>query len=155
MRRGAAVALAAAVLALGGCSEEPTGPEIQVITEVTYASSLGIDLADYTELASGVWIRDLTVGTGPVVAEGSEITLDYTGWLVDGTQFDTGTLPPFGYLVDRLIPGFEFGLEGIAEGGLRRMIIPSDLAYGTQGIGPIPPGAILIFEVSATSITGP
>ena len=151
MSRRAAAVLAAAVLALGACSDDPTGPVFQVIEEVTFDPSLGITLADYTELPSGVYTLDLTVGTGDVIASGDVVSLDYTGWLTDGAVFDARTAD-FNYLVDRLIPGFEIGLEGMAVGGVRRMIIPPEQAYGGQAVGVVPAGSVLIFEVELVSL---
>ena len=153
MRRVAAAVLAAAVLGLGACKDDPTGPVFEVIEEVTFDPSLGIDLADYTELASGVWILDLTVGTGDVFGAGGSATLNYSGWLANGTLFDAFDGYSFpDNLGRRPIPGFEIGLDGTAEGGMRRMIIPPELAYpdgARDGAGNyvIPPGAVVIFEV--------
>jgi FKBP-type peptidyl-prolyl cis-trans isomerase len=83
--------------------------------------------------------------------------MNYTGWLVDGTEFDTQDAYDFVYLGqgDRFIPGFEIGIDAMAQGGVRRIIIPPALAYGAQGVGPIPPGAIVIFEVEFVSVTAP
>lgn len=161
MRRGAAAVLAAAALGLGACSDEPTGPVFQVIEEVTFDPSLGIDLATYTELASGVWIQDLTVGAGDVFGAGGSATVNYSGWLADGTMFDTFDGYSFPIVQNgatlRPIPGFEIGLDGTAEGGVRRMIIPPQLAYpngARDGAGNyvIPPGAIVIFEVELVTV---
>jgi len=162
VRTLSAGALATALLALGACSEDPTGPVFEVIEDVTFDASLGIDLADYTELASGVWIRDLTVGTGAAYPAGGAATVNYIGWLANGTEFDAfdgysfPIVTPNGAL--RPIAGFDLGLDGTAEAGVRRLIIPPELAYGAQGARDqggnyvIPPGAIVIFEVELVSV---
>jgi len=144
--RFAAVALLAVVL--GACGDEPT--PFEVIDEVTFDASLGIDLADFTELPSGVWIEDETVGVGDVVVNPSNLTVTYTGWLANGDQFDTGTFS-FAY-PNGVIAGFALGMEGMAEGGVRRIIIPPELGYGESGSGPIPGGAVLVFRVSLTVV---
>lgn len=153
--RAGSVALSACVALLSGCSnEDPTEVIIEVIEEAAFDPSLGIDLAQMTELPSGVYIEDRTVGTGAVIASGSTATVDHMGWLRTGLGFSGGQFE-FVYLVDPLIEGFEIGMEGMAEGGTRLMIIPPALAYGTApppGSG-IPPGAILVFEVELLSLS--
>ena len=164
MRRVRAAALAAGVTILGACSDSPTEVQFQVIEEVTFDPSLGIDLAEYTQIAEGVYIRDLTMGTGTVLEAASEVTMNYTGWLTDGTQFDTQDDYFFIYLVQpyRFVPGFEIGIDAMAQGGTRRIIIPPALAYGAQGANHpqtgqvvIPPGAVVIFEVEFVTVTAP
>jgi peptidylprolyl isomerase len=147
-----AVALTAAVL-LAACSGDPTGVQFQVIEDVTFAASLGIDLAAMTKLPTGVYIRDDVVGTGAVFGPGGNATVNYTGWLSNGTQFDMGTFSFPSAAGGRPIPGFEIGMDLMAVGGTRLMIIPPDLAYGAGGARDgtgafvIPPGAIVIFAV--------
>ena len=154
MSRLAAAVLAAAALGLGACSDDPTGPVMQIIEEVTFDASLGIDLAQYTELASGVWIRDLTVGApgAAVFGAGGGATVNYSGWLADGTQFDMGSFSFPSPQGGRPIAGFEIGLDGTAEGGVRRIIIPPELGYGPQPYGPIPGGSVLVFEVELVTV---
>jgi FKBP-type peptidyl-prolyl cis-trans isomerase len=169
-RRGVAQATRAAGLATlvavltAGCSDSPTEVVFQVIEETTFAASLGIDLADFTELPDGVWIREDVVGAGDAFEAGGDATVNYTGWLADGTEFDSGDGYAFpqviGGLVYRPIPGFELGLDGTQIGGTRMLIIPPELAYGARGARDpstdavvIPPGAIVIFEVELVSLT--
>lgn len=142
------VAFALFAVALAACGDEPT--PFEIIDEITFDASLGIDLADFTELPSGVWIQDETVGTGDVVVSPSTLTVGYTGWLRTGAQFDSGSFT-FSY-PSGAIPGFAIGVEGMAEGGVRRIIIPPELGYGESGSGPIPGGAVLIFRVSLTVV---
>lgn len=153
MSRGVAAVLAAAVIGLGACSDDPVAPTIQVIEEVTFDPSLGIDLADYTELPEGVWIRDFTVGTGDAFAAGGDATVNYTGWLTNGAEFDSGSFSFPDQFGGRPILGFELGLDGTQIDGVRRMIIPPELGYGRWDYGPIPGGSILIFEVELVSLT--
>ena len=106
---------------------------------------------------------DLTVGAGPAAMSGQLVTVDYTGWLYDatapdnkGAMFDTTAGgQPFTFRLGsgQVIPGWEQGIAGMRVGGTRRLIIPPELAYGSQGFGAlIPPNATLIFEVDLISI---
>jgi peptidylprolyl isomerase len=150
-----ALALAAGLVPAAGCSEAgPTEVVFEVIQDVTFDASLGIDLSLMTELPSGVYIEDRTVGQGAVIAAGNTASIDHSGWLRTGVGFSGGQFS-FDYLVDDLIDGFEIGMEGMAEGGTRLMILPPELAYGADpppGSG-IPPGAILVFEVELLALS--
>lgn len=101
-------------------------------------------------------VQDEVVGTGPAVQAGDTVTVNYTGKLQDGTVFDTSVgKAPFQFTVGagQVIPGWDQGLVGMQVGGKRILIIPPSLAYGAQGVGPIPPNATLTFEVDLLSIT--
>jgi len=96
--------------------------------------------------------EDITVGTGDPVVAGDTVSVLYTGVLPNGTVFDStdshgGT--PFTFTVGTgyVIKGWDQGLLGMKEGGRRLLAIPSDLAYGAAGQGPIPPNATLIFDI--------
>lgn len=99
----------------------------------------------------------LTEGSGDqVVVAGDSITVDYTGTLEDGTQFDSSVgREPFTFIIGEgsVIPGWDQGLLGMKVGEERKLTIPSDLAYGPTGSGDtIPPNATLIFTVKLISI---
>lgn len=121
-------------------------------TEIQYDASLGIDFGRMTETASGLWYEDLQVGTGEQPVAGDSVFILYTGWLPNGTSFDSVTDPDdalgFVFLVERLIPGFEEGIATMREGGIRKLVIPPDLGYGSAGRGPIPSNSVLIFQVN-------
>jgi FKBP-type peptidyl-prolyl cis-trans isomerase FkpA len=105
---------------------------------------------------------DLRVGTGDPAAAGDTLTVQYTGWIFDGSkqdqkglQFETnvgGTPLVFILGTGQVIAGWDQGLVGVQVGGLRRLVIPPDLAYGAVRRGPIPPNSTLIFEVEITGI---
>ena len=104
-------------------------------------------------------VVDLEVGTGPEAANGDTLNVRYTGWLYDpgapenkGRQFDSGTFE-FVLGAGQVIPGWDQGLVGMRVGGLRRLVIPPDLAYGDRGQGSIPPNATLLFEVDLLGIS--
>lgn len=107
-------------------------------------------------LSGGLQYVDLKVGTGQAVKATDTITVQYTGWMTDGTMFDTsanhgGTAK---FPLNQVIPGWTQGIPGMQIGGERRLLIPAALAYGDsppQGSG-IPSGATLIFDVTIVSI---
>ncbi len=103
--------------------------------------------------ASGLQIKELVVGTGEAASAGKTAVVHYTGWLLDGTKFDSsidrGTPFEFPLGAGRVIKGWDEGVATMNVGGKRELIIPPDLAYGAQGAagGLIPANATLKFEV--------
>jgi peptidylprolyl isomerase len=107
---------------------------------------------------------DIQVGTGELAKSRQYYSVRYTGWLTDGTKFDSSNDHPggepfvFPYGARRVIPGWDTGFEGMHVGGKRRLYVPYQLAYGESGRPPvIPPKADLIFdlELVAQSDTPP
>lgn len=107
--------------------------------------------------------EDLRVGTGDTVASGQTLMVNYTGWLYDNTKtdkkgnvFDKSVAgQPFVFKLGaaQVIQGWDEGLVGMKVGGLRKLIVPSDKAYGRAGVGStIPPNATLVFEVEVLSL---
>lgn len=124
------------------------------IAEARFAESLGINLADFQSNETGLHWRDIVVGEGPVVEAGQTVSAHYTGWLPDGTQFETsrgGTPISFAVGTGRVIEGWDKGLLGMRVGGTRQLLIPGALAYGPRAMGPIPANATLIFTVEVVS----
>jgi FKBP-type peptidyl-prolyl cis-trans isomerase len=104
---------------------------------------------------SGLQITDIEVGSGEEVEAGDTITVHYTGWLDDGTVFDSSVErgQPATFPLSGLIPGWQEGIPGMKEGGKRRLVIPPELAYGESGSPPaVPPNAELTFEIEVLSI---
>lgn len=102
--------------------------------------------------ASGLKYVDLEAGTGAVVQAGQTVQVHYTGWLMNGTRFDSsrdrGQPFTFPLGAGRVIRGWDEGVAGMRIGGKRLLTIPPDLGYGAQGAGGvIPPNATLKFEV--------
>lgn len=142
-----ALALILALAACGGSEKAGTGDPA---TE-TFAPSLGIDLSQMTRTATGLYVQDVTPGTGAEAATGSKVTVEYTGWLVDGTKFDSGSFP-FTIGQHQVVAGFEEGVTGMKVGGVRKLVIPPALGYGAQGTGPIPGNAVIVFQVTLKSV---
>lgn len=140
--------------ALAACSTDTTSPATS-IEETTFAPSLNVNLAAMTRTQAGVYRRDLTAGTGAVVVRTQTLGVRYTGWLANGTQFDSnaGAGPLFNFRLGagQVIAGWDDGLDGIRVGGRRQLVIPSSLGYGAAGNGPIPGNAVLVFEVQVLS----
>jgi uncharacterized damage-inducible protein DinB len=101
---------------------------------------------------------DIKTGEGAVAAPGKVYVVDYTGWLRDGTQFDSSIgKGPLSFVQGRrqVIPGFDAGFEGMKTGGKRRVFIPYQLAYGDRQRGAIPPKSDLIFDVELLEVKEP
>ena len=97
-------------------------------------------------------IEDIIVGQGAEAVKYSIITVNYTGWLKDGTKFDSSLNPgrePLRFTLGagQMIQGFDQGILGMKVGGKRKLTIPPNLGYGSQDKGIIPPNSTLIFEL--------
>ena len=106
--------------------------------------------------SGGLVVQDQTLGAGTGAQVGDTVTVNYTGKLADGTVFDTSVgRQPFTFTIGagQVIQGWDLGLRGMQVGGTRTLVIPPEMAYGAQGVGPIPPNATLTFEVQLLSIT--
>jgi len=153
--RSSAMALAAAVM-LAGCLDDPAVP----VDPPDFHPSLEINLDEMTLLEGGVYILDTTVGGGAVALDTSTVVVHYRGWLKNGSMFDTtrpaGLEPiPLEVKLDYefLIKGWQVGIPGMKEGGVRKMVVPPEMAYGKQGRAPfIHPNATLVFEVELLEV---
>lgn len=104
-----------------------------------------------------VQITDTHVGTGGVAKLGMRVKVHYTGWLLDGTQFDTsrdsGNTFAFSIGAHEVIRGWDIGVQGMRVGGKRELIIPAELAYGKHGFrDKIPPNSTLKFEIELVEV---
>lgn len=116
-------------------------------------------MAETITTDSGLQYEDLQVGNGTeATGAGQTVFVHYTGWLEDGTKFDSShdRNEPFSFPLacGYVIKGWDEGVQGMKIGGKRKLTIPSDLGYGPQGAGGvIPANATLIFEVELLEIS--
>ena len=107
--------------------------------------------------ASGLQIEELVVDTGAAAASGQKVSVHYTGWLTNGTKFDSSKdrneAFVFGLGRGQVIRGWDEGVQGMKVGGKRKLTIPPELGYGSRGAGGvIPPNATLVFEVELLGV---
>ena len=123
------------------------------IESTTFAPALGVDLAASTKTPSGLYYRDVAVGTGPALAPGQNVSMRYVGSFADGKVFDSNPAPKplFSFRLGsgQVIAGWDEGLVGMKVGGRRQLIIPPTLGYGPKDYGPIPGNSVLVFTVDA------
>ena len=142
---------------LAGCKREP--PAAQDATAPAASAASAPAAAAITELKR----EDVRAGSGEPIANGQIAVVHYTGWLYDpaapeqkGAKFDSsrdgGNPFSFPLGAGKVIAGWDQGVLGMQVGGQRRLIIPSALGYGSQGSGPIPPDATLLFDVELLRI---
>jgi FKBP-type peptidyl-prolyl cis-trans isomerase FkpA len=130
----------AAPVAAAGCGASPTTPS---------------NNAAYSQ-------TDMRLGTGTLAESGHLLTVNYTGWFYNesatdhkGPEFDSSTgRGPFTFTLGggEVITGWEQGVTGMRVGGVRRLVVPPSLGYGSVRFGPIPPNATLLFEIELVDV---
>ncbi|WP_342622853.1 FKBP-type peptidyl-prolyl cis-trans isomerase [Pseudomonas alkylphenolica] len=107
-------------------------------------------------MSSELQIIDIQLGEGKAAVKGALITTQYTGWLEDGTKFDSSydRGKPFQCVIGtgRVIKGWDQGLMGMKVGGKRKLVVPSHLAYGERSMGAITPHSNLTFEIELLQV---
>lgn len=151
MKRLIVIPLALALAACGG--DKTTEP----LTNDDFAPELNVNLDAMTKSASGLYIQDLTVGTGDEATSGATVTVHYEGWLSNGTKFDSSRDRnlPFDFLLGAgsVIRGWDEGVAGMRVGGIRKLVIPPALGYGVGGSLPTIPGnATLVFDIELLEV---
>jgi peptidylprolyl isomerase len=143
-----------ALLAACGGTENKTTQTPQTAQENTaMPQNTQIDTSGMTSTPSGLQIKELQPGTGPSPQVGQMVSVHYTGWLTDGTKFDSsvdrGQPLDFTLGAGQVIQGWDEGVASMKIGGKRRLVIPPNLAYGNQSVGGgiIPPNSTLVFDV--------
>jgi FKBP-type peptidyl-prolyl cis-trans isomerase len=147
--RGTAVALFALFLSACGGSDDAKGDAA--------GAGFKIDSAALTKTPSGLQYQDVVTGSGAEATPGQVAVVHYTGWLTDGTKFDSSRDrgEPFSFPLGagQVIAGWDQGVAGMKVGGRRKLVIPPDLGYGEMGSPPvIPPSATLVFDVELLEI---
>jgi hypothetical protein len=118
--------------------------------------------SEWRTTESGLRIWDVVEGTGEAAVAGGNVTTHYTGWLTNGTVFDSSrtnlatrpgvTGEPIEFSLNGVIEGWQEGIPGMKVGGIRRLFVPSALGYGPAGQGNIPPNADLVFEIKLADV---
>lgn len=109
-------------------------------------------------MPSGLHIEEVKIGSGDTAEAGHFVTVHYTGWLTNGSKFDSSKDrdEPFEFSLgaQMVIAGWDEGVQGMKVGGIRKLTIPPNLAYGSRGAGGvIPPNATLVFEVELLEVS--
>jgi FKBP-type peptidyl-prolyl cis-trans isomerase len=144
----AGIAILSACLDVAEPPDEPTDPATE-----TFASNTGVDIPTMTKTATGVYYKDLNVGQGATVSGDQFVSITYIGFLKNGYVFDRATQPTAIKLGQGIV-GFMEGMQGMKVGGTRKIVIPSQRAYGQFGFPAygIPPNSTLIYDVQLLDV---
>lgn len=141
----------------GGASSAAHDPELLHAepSRLFFAPELEVDLGDFEETSSGLYVQDLVVGEGPVARRTSRVWIRYVGWLPDGTVFDSNRGgEPYHLRLggSEVIRGWNEGIVGMKRGGTRKLVVRPSLAYGSSARGDIPAGSTLVFQLELIDV---
>jgi len=144
------------VLGLSACKSDNTEPfdaaKQAAADEASIQAYIKANNINATKDAAGVYYQVITPGTGAYPTASSTVTVNYTGKLLNGTSFDTGTFTTGLAPTSNVIAGWKSGLTHINTGGRILLLIPSALGYGNNATGPIPENSVLVFSIDLTGI---
>jgi len=134
--------------------------DIKLIKVIDYDAQNEAEILQYiedndleaTKSDSGLYYVINDEGTGTAPTSSSNVTVAYTGYFLDGTVFDESDANGISFDLNKVILGWQEGITYFKEGGEGVLLIPSSLAYGSNGTGPIPGGAVLVFDVKLISV---
>jgi len=132
----------------------PQAPPPDTIPEMLdYAPDLQVDIADMARLPEGVLWRDLISGDSASGAAmtGDSVEINYLGWLPSGLLVDSG-FAPVRVGAGSVLTGIDLGIPGMQPGGRRKLVLPPGLGYGAEGLGEIPPLAVLVYDLELVRI---
>ena len=143
---------------LAACGNDTDPGSTEPPTNEDFADFLNVDLNAMTQTASGLYLQDLQVGTGDDAVAGTTVSVHYEGWLPDGTKFDSSRDRNDAFVFQLgagfVIQGWDEGVAGMRVGGIRKLVIPPNLAYGAAGAPPAIPGnATLVFDIELLDVT--
>lgn len=139
------------LVAMGACRDSSTGPSDP--EDLEFAAITGVVLSEMTKTSSGLYWEDIIPGTGAEAEVGGYVTVHYTGWLHDGTEFDSSIGgDPIRLDLDALILGWQEGIPGMKEGGKRKLVVPPNLGYGSQRTNSIPGNSTLVFDIELIGV---
>lgn len=128
---------------------EPKSVDSEQAAIQAYATANAINAVRHS---SGLYYEIINAGSGPTANLNSVISARYVGKLTNGTVFDSQTVNPVTFPLNRTIAGWQIGIPLVQKGGTIKLIIPSALAYGCTGQGSIPGNSILYFEVTVVDV---
>jgi len=148
------VALVTALLAIGAACGS-TAPQPVPVENTAFADTLDVDLARFTRLPDGLYVRDSVVGDGPILSTGQTVEVRFTGHLASGRPIASrgAAQAPYGFVlgIGAVIAGWDAGIPGMRVGGVRRLVVPPALGYGSADYGGVPGNSVLVFTIVAVT----
>jgi len=143
-------------VALAGCLTSPDRCAAVMPSDPTtdtFAPSLNVDLSQMTRTTAGVFEQDIVVGTGAALTTPTTVQVFYVAYLPNGTIVDQSLQQPFTFdLRTNSARGIIDGMLGMQESGRQFFVVPSELALGSCGKGPIPPNTTLVYQIELITI---
>jgi peptidylprolyl isomerase len=152
---GLVLTIAATVVIADDAAPAPTMPQTDDKGAITFKDLMALPQKGQQKQADGLIIEDMKIGTGKSPGDADTVVCHYTGYLKDGTKFDSSRDrgEPLSFQLNQVIKGWQEGLKTMKVGGRRKLTIPPELGYGANGAGEtIPPNSVLIFDVELVDV---